>query len=363
VIYVSCCVESHQDKTMKKGRETGVGKYILVTGGAGYIGSHIVLSLLESGLNVVVLDDLSNASVESIERVGSYTGAAPFFVKGDICDAKVLDRLFATYQIESVIHCAGVKSVGESVKSPIKYFSNNVSGSVSLFNSMYKAGVFRLVFSSSATVYGDSGRMPLSELTPIATPTNPYGRSKLMVEEILSDMAKADSRWSIATVRYFNPVGAHTSGLIGEDPLGIPNNLVPYLGQVAIGKLAELKVFGNDYPTRDGTGVRDYVHVVDLANGHLKALQAIELRAGFHIWNFGSGKGYSVLELLDAFQAASGLVIPYSVTARRPGDIAECWADVSKAENELGWRAERGLEEMMKDAWRWQKNNPNGYRR
>lgn len=336
-------------------------KYILVTGGAGYIGSHIVLSLLESGLNVVVLDNLSNGSIASITRVAKYCSATPIFVMGDICNVEVLDKLFEDYAISSVVHCAGVKAVGESVKNPLKYFVNNVVGSLKLCEAMQKAGVFNLVFSSSATVYGDSVVMPLSEDSPISTPTNPYGRSKLMVEEMLSDLVFADERWSIAVVRYFNPIGAHVSGLIGEDSAGLPNNLVPYITQVAIGKLSELKVFGNDYDTPDGTGVRDYVHVMDLAQGHLKALRAIQSKEGLHVWNFGSGKGYSVLELLDAFEVASGLIIPYRITSRRAGDVAECWADVSKAEKELGWRAERTLREMMVDTWRWQKTNPNGY--
>ena len=335
---------------------------ILVTGGAGYIGSHTTLALLEAGFEVVVLDNLSNSSAESLRRVERICGKAPVFVQGDICDAKLLDSLFACHDIAAVLHFAGLKAVGESVQKPLDYYENNVSGSIALCQAMARAGVFRLVFSSSATVYGEPSQMPISEEYPTGTPTNPYGRSKLMVEELLRDLSVSDPRWSIALLRYFNPIGAHESGLIGEDPHGIPNNLLPYIAKVASGALNELSVFGDDYPTRDGTGVRDYIHVVDLAEGHLKALQKISASSGVHVWNLGTGTGYSVLEIVKAFEQASGRSIPYQVTPRRPGDIAECWADPSKAERELGWKANRGLDSMMIDTWRWQSKNPKGYR-
>lgn len=335
---------------------------ILVTGGAGYIGSHTTLALLEAGFEVVVLDNLCNSSAESLRRIERICGKAPVFVEGDIRDPALLDELFATYPISAVLHFAGLKAVGESVQKPLEYYENNIAGSVALCQAMARANVFRLVFSSSATVYGEPDRMPIREDFPTGVPTNPYGRSKLMVEEILRDLAASDPRWSIALLRYFNPVGAHESGLIGEDPNGIPNNLLPYISQVAIGKLRQLSVFGDDYPTRDGTGVRDYIHVVDLADGHLKALQAISAQSGVHVWNLGTGTGYSVLEMIRAFEEASGQPVPYQVVARRPGDIAECWSDPAKAERELGWKAERGLQEMMADAWRWQSTNPQGYR-
>ncbi len=303
---------------------------ILVTGGAGYIGSHTTLALLEAGYEVVVLDNLCNSSAESLHRVERICGKAPIFVQGDIRDRALLDEIFANYRIEAVLHFAGLKAVGESVREPLSYYENNVAGSVSLCQSMAAAGVFRLVFSSSATVYGEPAQMPISEDFPTGIPTNPYGRSKLMVEDVLRDLAVADSRWSIALLRYFNPVGAHESGLIGEDPNGIPNNLLPYVAQVAIGKLKELSVFGNDYPTADGTGVRDYIHVVDLADGHLKALQRISSRPGLNVWNLGTGKGYSVLEMVQAFEQVSGRPVPYRIVARRSGDIAECWANPHK---------------------------------
>ncbi len=334
---------------------------ILVTGGAGYIGSHTTLALLEAGFEVVVLDNLSNSSAESLHRVERICGKAPLFVEGDIRDHVLLDRLFGAHDIAAVLHFAGLKAVGESVREPLAYYENNVAGSVTLCQAMARAGVFRLVFSSSATVYGEPERMPIREDFPTGTPTNPYGRSKLMVEEVLGDLAKSDPRWSIALLRYFNPVGAHESGLIGEDPNGIPNNLLPYIAQVAIGKLAELSVFGDDYPTRDGTGVRDYIHVVDLADGHLKALRAISDGNGVHVWNLGTGTGYSVLEMLRAFEKASCRPVAYRIAPRRAGDIAECWADPGKAAHELDWRAERGIEAMMADTWRWQVGNPRGY--
>lgn len=334
---------------------------ILVTGGAGYIGSHTTLALLEAGFEVVVLDNLCNSSPESLLRVERICGKAPVFVQGDIRDRALLDELFAAHKIAAVLHFAGLKAVGESVQQPLDYYANNVAGSVTLCQAMAAAGVFHLVFSSSATVYGEPTQMPIREDYPTGLPTNPYGRSKLMVEELLRDLAHSDPRWSIALLRYFNPVGAHVSGLIGEDPNGIPNNLLPYISQVAIGKLKQLSVFGADYPTLDGTGVRDYIHVVDLADGHLKALQAIEQSAGVNVWNLGTGTGYSVLQMVRAFEQASGQPVPYQVAARRPGDIAECWADPAKAARELGWQAERGLPEMMADTWRWQSANPQGY--
>ncbi|MBO3277156.1 UDP-glucose 4-epimerase GalE [Pseudomonas schmalbachii] len=334
---------------------------VLVTGGAGYIGSHMTLSLLEAGIQVVVLDNLCNSTAESLRRIERICGKAPVFIQGDIRNNAILDNIFTEHRIDAVLHFAGLKAVGESVQKPLDYYSNNVAGSLNLYQAMARAGVFHLVFSSSATVYGEPEQMPISENAPIGTPTNPYGRSKLMVEELLKDLAHSDPRWSIALLRYFNPIGAHESGLIGEDPNGIPNNLLPYISQVSIGKLKELAVFGNDYSTRDGTGIRDYIHVVDLADGHLKALQAISTQSGIHVWNLGTGTGYSVLEMIKAFEHASGVPVPYRIAPRRPGDIAECWADPSKAARELGWQAKRGLEEMMLDTWRWQSGNPQGY--
>jgi UDP-glucose 4-epimerase len=335
---------------------------LLVTGGAGYIGSHTALALLQAGHAVVVLDNLCNSSAESLKRVAQLAGRAPVFVEGDIRDRAVLDRLLAEHAIDAVLHFAGLKAVGESVAQPLRYYDNNLHGSQVLLQACANAGVFNVVFSSSATVYGDPAQMPISEACPVGQPTNPYGRSKLMVEDMLRDVAESDPRWSIAILRYFNPVGAHESGLMGEDPNGIPNNLLPYIAQVAVGKLPELAVFGNDYPTPDGTGVRDYIHVVDLAQGHLRALEALHTRTGVHVWNLGTGQGYSVLEMVRAFEVASGKPVPYCVALRRAGDIATCYADPAKAERELGWKALRGLDEMMRDAWRWQSMNPNGYR-
>jgi len=335
---------------------------ILVTGGAGYIGSHTTLALLHAGHDVVLLDNLCNSSAESLKRVAQLAGRAAVFVQGDIRDRVVLDSLFAEFSIHAVLHFAGLKAVGESVAQPLRYYDNNVHGSQVLLQAMADAGVFSFVFSSSATVYGEPGQMPISETCPVGQPTNPYGRSKLMVEDMLRDLATADPRWRIAILRYFNPVGAHDSGLIGEDPNGIPNNLLPYIAQVAVGKLPELAVFGNDYPTHDGTGVRDYIHVVDLAEGHLCALDALDTRTGAHVWNLGTGQGYSVLDMVRAFEVESGKPVPYRVTPRRPGDIATCYADPTKAARELRWKAKRGLPEMMRDAWRWQEMNPNGYR-
>jgi len=334
---------------------------ILVTGGVGYIGSHMVLSLLGHGHDVVVLDNLSNASPEALRRVESITGKSVVFVEGDIRDRVLLNRLFFEHEISDVLHFAGLKAVGQSVEQPLRYFENNVSGTLTLCQAMSAAGVRRLVFSSSATVYGEVTTMPIHEGLPTSTPTNPYGRSKLMVEEVLKDLAKADSRWSIALLRYFNPVGAHESGLIGEDPNDIPNNLVPFISQVAIGRRQVLSVYGNDYPTPDGTGVRDYIHVSDLVDGHLCAMHAIAQQPGIGIWNLGTGQGYSVLDMVQAFEEASGRNVPYCIAPRRDGDIAECWADPTKAERELGWKAKRSLGVMMQDTWRWQVNNPDGY--
>lgn len=334
---------------------------ILVTGGAGYIGSHTVLELLQAGEQVVVLDNLSNSSRESLARVEQITNRAVKFVQGDIRDKTCLDGLFQQYDINSVVHFAGLKAVGESVSQPIRYYQNNVQGTLTLLDAMRDASVFSLVFSSSATVYGDPEVLPIVESSPVGGTTNPYGTSKLMVEHILQDAAKADERWRFAILRYFNPVGAHESGMIGEDPNGIPNNLLPYIAQVAVGKLKQLSVFGDDYPTKDGTGVRDYIHVVDLAIGHLKALERLKRHNGVHIYNLGTGNGYSVLEMIQAFEKASQQPVPYAIAARRDGDIAACYASAQKALTELHWQAERGLEAMMKDTWHWQSNNPEGY--
>jgi UDP-glucose 4-epimerase len=335
---------------------------ILVIGGAGYIGSHTTLALLQAGHSVVVLDNLCNSSAQSLKRVAQLGGRVLVFLQGDIRDRAVLARLFADHSVDAVLHFAGLKAVGESVAQPLRYYDNNVHGSQVLLQACADAGVFNFVFSSSATVYGEPAQMPISEACPVGQPTNPYGRSKLMVEDMLRDVAASDPRWRIAILRYFNPVGAHECGLIGEDPNGIPNNLVPYIAQVAVSKLPQLAVFGNDYPTPDGTGVRDYIHVVDLAEGHLRALEALQTRTGVHLWNLGTGQGYSVLEMVRAFEAASGKPVPYRVAPRRQGDIATCFADPAKAERELGWKARRGLDEMMRDAWRWQSMNPDGYR-
>jgi UDP-glucose 4-epimerase len=335
---------------------------ILVTGGAGYIGSHTTLALLQAGHNVLVLDNLCNSSAESLKRVSQLAGRSPFFVQGDIRDRALLDRLFAEHSIDAVLHFAGLKAVSESLAQPLRYYDNNVHGSQVLLQACADEGVFNFVFSSSATVYGEPAQMPIAEACPVGQPTNPYGRSKLMVEDILREVAASDPRWRVAILRYFNPVGAHESGQMGEDPNGIPNNLLPYMAQVAVGKLPELAVFGNDYPTSDGTGVRDYIHVVDLAEGHLRALEALQTRTGANVWNLGTGQGYSVLDMVRAFEKASGKPLPYRMAPRRPGDIATCYADPAKAERELGWKARRGLDEMMRDAWRWQSMNPNGYR-
>lgn len=333
---------------------------ILVTGGAGYIGSHTCLELLAAGCEVVVLDNLSNARQESLRRVAEITGQTPCFVRGDVRDESALRQVFAGHQIEAVIHFAGLKAVGESVEQPLRYYDNNVNGSLCLLRAMDAAGVRRLVFSSSATVYGDPHVVPIREDFLLSV-TNPYGRSKLMVEDILRDLCLSDPRWQVALLRYFNPVGAHESGLIGEDPNGIPNNLMPFVSQVAIGKRPEVVVFGDDYPTPDGTGVRDYIHVVDLARGHLKALDALRNTQGALTINLGTGRGYSVLEMIKAFSLACGRELPYRIAARRPGDVAACYADPAYAAKVLGWRAERGIEQMCADSWRWQSRNPDGY--
>jgi UDP-glucose 4-epimerase len=335
---------------------------ILVTGGAGYIGSHTLVELASAGVDFVVLDNLCNSSFVSLQRVQAISGKSVEFLQGDIRDADLLQQVFTRYPISAVVHFAGLKAVGESVAQPLRYYDNNVHGSQVLLQTMADAGVFNIVFSSSATVYGDPAEMPISEQCPVGRPTNPYGRSKLIVEDILRDMALSDPRWRVAVLRYFNPVGAHESGTIGEDPNGIPNNLLPFITQVAVGKLPELSVFGYDYPTKDGTGIRDYIHVVDLALGHIAALRYLKEHTGVHTWNLGTGQGYSVLDMVKAFESASGVSVPYKLVDRRIGDIAVCYANPSKALAELDWQAQLGLERMMADAWRWQKNNPNGYK-
>lgn len=333
----------------------------LVTGGAGFIGSHTCVELLKTGWDVTVIDNFSNSHPEALRRVERITGKKLTLVEGDIRDLARLKALFAQQKTDAVVHFAGLKAVGESVAQPLRYYQNNVEGTLTLCEAMASAGVNRLVFSSSATVYGDPHSVPIREDFPLSA-TNPYGRSKLMIEEILRDLGKANPDWRIALLRYFNPVGAHESGLIGEDPNGIPNNLLPYVSQVAVGKLERLSVFGNDYPTPDGTGVRDYIHVVDLAIGHLRALDKLNTQHGVVAYNLGTGQGYSVLEMVKAFEKASGKPVPYKIVARRPGDIAACYADPAFAAKELGWKAERGLTEMTRDAWKWQRENPNGYR-
>lgn len=333
---------------------------ILVTGGAGYIGSHTCVELLNAGEEICVVDNLSNSSEEAINRVKKITGKEFKFYKIDLLDYNAVDNVFSENKIDSVIHFAGLKAVGESVSIPLRYYNNNITGTVNLCDIMAKHNVKKLVFSSSATVYGDPATVPITEDFPLSA-TNPYGRTKLMIEEILQDLYVSDNEWDIAILRYFNPVGAHESGLIGEDPNGIPNNLMPYISQVAVGRLECLSVFGNDYNTKDGTGVRDYIHVVDLAIGHLKALEKIKNKVGVVIYNLGTGHGYSVLEMVEAFSKALGRPINYKIVKRRPGDIGECYADPSKAERELGFYAKRTLEEMCKDTLKWQEENKNGY--
>ena len=335
---------------------------ILVTGGAGFIGSHTVVELLEKGYGVIVIDNLSNASREAIARVERITGKKVVFYENDVRDRAALELIFTAHQIDWVIHFAGLKAVGESVEKPIEYYDNNLVSTLVLVETMQKFGVKKIVFSSSATVYGDPAELPLRETTKLNPTTNPYGATKVMQENILRDLYTADSGWTVALLRYFNPVGAHKSGLIGEDPKGIPNNLMPYVAQVASGKLSKIGVFGNDYPTPDGTGVRDYIHVVDLARGHVAAIEKIK-KTGVYIYNLGTGVGYSVLDMIKAFSKACGKELPYEIKPRRAGDIAACYASAEKAEKEIGWRAEYGLEEMCNDQWNWQKNNPNGYQK
>ena len=333
---------------------------ILVTGGAGYIGSHTCIELLQGGYDICVVDNLINSKGKSLERVREISGRSFPFYKADLLDRDALEAIFEKEHIDAVLHFAGLKAVGESVSKPLWYYHNNITGTVLLCETMQKYGVKNLVFSSSATVYGNPHTVPIKEDFALA-PTNPYGRTKLMIEEILQDLYLSDTVWNIAILRYFNPIGAHSSGLIGEDPNGIPNNLLPYIAQVAVGKLKFLKVFGEDYPTKDGTGVRDYIHVVDLALGHLKALEKLTAKPGLVQYNLGTGQGYSVLEMVEAFSKASGKNIPYIIVNRRPGDIAACYADPLKAGAELGWHAEKGIADMCNDAWRWQSQNPNGF--
>ncbi len=338
----------------------GENMVILITGGAGYIGSHTCVELLDAGYEVIVVDNLSNSKHESIYRVQEITGKSVEFHNINILDKQSLKKVFEENQIEAVIHFAGLKAVGESVKMPIKYYYNNITGTLILCELMKKYKVKKIVFSSSATVYGPNNKSPLTEDLPVDA-TNPYGWTKLIIEQILNDIYISDKEWSISILRYFNPIGAHESGKIGEDPNGIPNNLMPYITQVAIGKREKLYIYGNDYPTHDGTGVRDYIHVVDLAKGHLKALENTLKTKGIDVYNLGTGKGYSVLDVVKTFEKINDVKIPYEFTDRRPGDIAICYADPTKAFNKLGWKAEKNLEDMCRDAWRWQKNNPDGY--
>ena len=336
---------------------------ILVSGGAGYIGSHTCVELIQAGYEIVVADNLVNSSEESLKRVEKITGKQVPFVKTELCDEAQVEALFAQYpDIDAVIHFAGLKAVGESVAKPLEYYTNNLVNSLVLLNAMRRHGVKNFVFSSSATVYGDPASVPIREDFPTGGTTNPYGTTKLFLERILTDICAADPTMNVALLRYFNPIGAHESGLIGEDPNGIPNNLVPYIAQVAVGKLEKLHVYGNDYPTPDGTGVRDYIHVVDLAKGHVAALKKLDTKCGLFVCNLGTGKGYSVLDILHAYEKACGKTLPYVIDPRRPGDIAECYADPAKALNEMGWRAQYGIEEMFASSWKWQSMNPNGYK-
>ncbi|KVP76421.1 UDP-glucose 4-epimerase GalE [Burkholderia ubonensis] len=333
---------------------------ILVTGGAGYIGSHTAVELLDHGYDVVIVDNLVNSKAESVRRVAQITGKTPAFHQVDVCDEAALGKVFDAHPITGVIHFAALKAVGESVAKPLEYYRNNIGGLLTVLKVMRERNVKQFVFSSSATVYGVPERSPIDESFPLSA-TNPYGQSKLIAEQMLRDLELSDPSWRIATLRYFNPVGAHASGLIGEDPAGIPNNLMPYVAQVAVGKLAKLRVFGSDYPTPDGTGVRDYIHVVDLAQGHIAALDALVKRDASFVVNLGTGRGYSVLEVVRAFEKASGRPVPYELVARRPGDVAECYANPQAAADVIGWRAKFGLDEMCIDHWRWQENNPNGF--
>ena len=334
---------------------------ILVTGGTGYIGSHTVIQLLNAGYETVVVDNLCNSSKESLKRVEELTGKSVKFYEADIRDRAALDRIFSENKIDSVIHFAGLKAVGESVSKPVEYYDNNICGTLTLIEAMRDAGVKNIVFSSSATVYGNPAFVPITEECPKGNPTNPYGQTKSMLEQILSDVYKADNSWNVILLRYFNPIGAHKSGRIGENPNGIPNNLMPYITQVVVGKLDHLNVFGSDYKTHDGTGVRDYIHVVDLADGHVCAIRKLEENPGLAVYNLGTGNGYSVLDIVKSFEKATGKKIPYVIGPRRSGDIDECYADASKAKRELGWEAKYGIDDMCRDAWNWQSQNPNGY--
>lgn len=332
----------------------------LVTGGAGYIGSHTCLELLMAGHSVVVIDNFSNSKPIVFDRIARICGRRPIVYQVDICDVELVAEILTSHKIESVIHFAGLKAVSESVEQPLRYYIKNVQGSLTLFNAMQKTGVRSLVFSSSATVYGNPQYVPIREESALSA-TNPYGRSKLMIEDILRDLVVSDKSWRIAILRYFNPVGAHESGLIGEDPEGIPNNLMPYISQVAVGRRKELQIFGGDYPTQDGTGVRDFIHVVDLARGHIAALDWLCRQSGLRTFNLGTGRGQSVLEVVHAFELASGKTIPYRIVERRVGDIAECYADTTRAELELDWKAKLSIEAMCRDSWNWQVKNPDGY--
>lgn len=334
---------------------------ILVPGGAGYIGSHTVVELLNNGYEVIIADNYSNSSPNAIERIKQITGKEMTVYNVDILDKEALEPIFKKHQIEAVLHFAAYKAVGESVEKPLMYYHNNIQGTVSLLEVMTKHDVKKIVYSSSATVYGTENPSPLDETMPTFTATNPYGYTKIVNENLLKDVAYADNEWGVTLLRYFNPIGAHESGLIGEDPKGIPNNLMPYITQVAVGKLDELSVFGDDYETPDGTGVRDYIHVVDLAKGHVKALEELLEHTGTNIYNLGTGEGYSVLDLVNAFETATNKEIKYKIIARRPGDVAEVYANPNLAQREIGWKAEKTLEEMCQDSWRWQQNNPNGY--
>jgi UDP-glucose 4-epimerase len=346
----------------KQGGAYVTNEKILVTGGAGYIGSHACVELLSAGFDVVVIDNLTNSNLQALQRIETISGRSAAFHQVDVSDRQGLREVFQAYGITAVLHFAGLKAVGESTEIPLRYYHNNVGGSVALAEVMEEFGVHQLIFSSSATVYGDPATVPITEDFPTSA-TNPYGRSKLMVEEIFHDLCRVpNSRWKVSLLRYFNPIGAHESGLIGEDPQGIPNNLLPYVSQVAIGKLKELSVFGNDYPTRDGTGVRDYIHVVDLARGHVKALvHLLQAEPDCYTFNLGTGRGYSVLEIIDAFETASDRKVAFKIAPRRPGDIATCYANPDRAADVLNWRAEHDLARMMEDAWRWQSQNPRGY--
>lgn len=333
---------------------------ILVTGGAGYIGSHTVIELLSAGFDVIVVDNFSNSKPESLRRVERLAGKSIKIYEMDLLDRRNLQAVFADHSIDAVIHFAGLKAVGESVEQPLQYYHNNLTGTLILSEVMQAHGVKRMIFSSSATVYGKPDRLPITEDSPLSA-TNPYGRSKLMIEAMLQDLYRADQEWSLIILRYFNPIGAHPSGEIGEDPKGTPNNLVPFITKVAAGALKELAVFGNNYLTIDGTGVRDYIHIMDLASGHLKALEKALMTSGIRTYNLGTGKGYSVLEVISAFEKATGVKVPYRMTSPRPGDVDACFASSAKAERELDWRAERGIDDMCRDAWRWQMKHPNGF--